>query len=122
MAYATEWEKHGVLWRYWGIVTGNELIKSNLDIYGDERFDAMKYQIVDLSKVSTFNVTRDEMLKVAAYDRAAALSNPRVRVAVITDLTAIKSLTRLYDAENIKSPWETEIFTDIEDARIWAGA
>ena len=120
MPYTTEWEDHGVYWRYWGIVSGKELINSNLDIYGDERFDRMKYQIVDLTRVSSFNVTRDDMLKVAAYDRAAALSNPRVKVAVIAQSTAIKSLTTLYDAENIESPWETRLFDTLDQARSWA--
>jgi hypothetical protein len=119
MAYTTEWETQGVLWRYSGIVDGTELINSNLDIYGDERFDRMKYQIVDLTRVSAFNVTRDEMLKIAAYDRAASLSNPFVKVAVVAKITAIKALTVLYDAENIKSPWETRIFDTVDQARAW---
>jgi hypothetical protein len=119
MAYTTEWETQGVLWRYSGIVDGTELINSNLDIYGDERFDQMKYQIVDLTRVSAFNVTRDEMLKIAAYDRAASLSNPFVKVAVVAKITAIKALTVLYDAENIKSPWETRIFDTVDQARAW---
>ena len=119
MSYTTEWEPHGVLWRYWDMVNGRELIDSNLEIYGDERFDTMKYQIVDLTKVTAFKVTRDEMLKMAAYDRAAALSNPFVKVAVVAQITAIKSLTALYDAENIKSPWETQLFDTVDQARAW---
>ena len=119
MPYTTEWEQHGVYWRYWGTVSGKELIDSNLDIYGDERFDAMKYQIVDFLQIDAFQVTRDDMLKIAAYDRAAALSNPRVKVAVVAKITAIKFLTALYDAENIKSPWETRMFDSVEQARSW---
>lgn len=119
MAYTTDWEAHGVHWHYWDVVTGDELIRSNLDIYGDERFDSMKYQLVDLSQVSSFKVTRDEMLKIAAYDRAASLSNPRVKVAVVARINAIKSLTELYDAENLRSPWETRVFETLQQARDW---
>jgi hypothetical protein len=114
-----EWEAHGVHWRYWDSVSGEELIRSNLEIYGDERFDTMKYQLVDLTGVSEFNVTRDEMLKIAAYDRAAALSNPRVRVAVVASNKAIKTLTQLYNAENTSSPWETRLFDSLQEARTW---
>ena len=119
MSYTTEWEKNGVVWRYSDVVNGEELIKSNLEIYGDERFDIMKYQIVDLIDVNTFQVTRDEMLKMAAYDKAAALSNPRVKVAIVATIPAIKTLTELYEAANIESPWETRVFDSIADARAW---
>lgn len=119
MPYTTEWENQGIHWHYWGEVSGEELIQSNLEIYGDERFDRMKYQIVDLTGVDSFDVTHDDMLKMAAYDRAAARSNPSVKVAVIAHIATIKSLTTLYDAENQQSPWETRMFDTVEEARFW---
>ena len=122
MSYTTEWQQHGVYWRYLGCVNGAELIKSNLEIYGDERFDAMKFQIVDMTGVSEFKVTRDEILKIAAYDKAAALSNPWVKVAIITKTTSIKNLSELYEAANIESPWETRVFDSIDAALQWIDA
>ena len=119
MSYTTEWETHGVYWYYQNLVNGAELIKSNMEIYGDERFDTMKYQIVDTTAVTEFQVTRDDMLKVAAYDKAAALSNPRVKVAIVAKNTSIKTLTELYDAANTGSPWETRVFESVAEARAW---
>ncbi len=119
MSYSTEWETQGVHWRYWDTVSGEELIRSNLEIYGDERFDTMKYQIVDLSRINAFDVTRDQMLKIAAYDRAAALSNPRVKIAVVSRINSVTALARLYHAENIQSPWETRLFETLQEARDW---
>lgn len=121
MPYATEWEQHGILWRYWGQVDGQQLIRSNLDIYGDERFDRLKYQIVDLTRVARLDVARDDILTLAAYDRAASLSNPRIRIAVVALLTAARSLTRLYEVENTASPWSTRLFDNMREARDWVG-
>lgn len=120
MGYATEWEDHGVVWRYWGQVDGEELLHSNMEIYGDERFDALKYQIVDLTRITEFNVTRDDMMTIAAYDKAAAMSNPRIRIAVVTHHTAARTLTRLYETTNTESPWTVRLFEDLNEARRWA--
>jgi len=119
MPYSISWEARGVVWTYWGRVTGNELLVSNQEIYGDERFDLMEYQLVDLRKVDGFDVEPEEMIVVAATDRAAARSNPHVRVAVVAQDRTIKELSALYAKENATSPWVQRVFEDLGDARAW---
>jgi hypothetical protein len=67
MAYTMEWEGRGVCWTFNGALTGRELLRSNLEIYGDERFDNMRYQIVDLTQIDSMNVSAEDMKKIAAY-------------------------------------------------------
>lgn len=119
MPYSTEWEARGVVWRFWGIVTGEELLRSNHEIYGDSRFDEISYQIVDLTRVDAFAVTEDDMLVMAASDRAAALSNSRIRVAVAAKDANVKRLSGVYESASIRSPWVQRIFESVEDARQW---
>jgi hypothetical protein len=61
MPYTTTWEDHGVIWNYSGFLTGNELLHSNLEIFGDERFDDLRYQIVDLTAIEGMDVTEKHM-------------------------------------------------------------
>ena len=122
MAYMTEWENKGVCWKYHGIVTGTELLRSNLDIYGDERFDEMRYQIIDLTEIEGLKVSEEDMKRIAAYDEAAAITNPYVKVAVVATDRAAQELSSFYDNESAESPWKTMLFNTVDEARLWIAA
>lgn len=122
MAYITEWEAKGIFWKYRGTLTGSELLQSNREIYGDKRFDNMRYQIVDLTGVNAIHVSAKDMLTLAACDEAAAISNPNVRIAVVATKAEAKALSYFYDDESTASPWETKLFASVRDARAWLKA
>lgn len=104
-------------------MTGNELLQSNFDIFGDERFDDLRYQIVDLTAVEKVEVTESHMRKVAHLDMAAARSNPRVKIAVVAADQDGQFLSDTYDKyTNGKSPWFTQVFTNISEAEAWVEA
>ncbi|HVT03068.1 MAG TPA: hypothetical protein VHL58_06780 [Thermoanaerobaculia bacterium] len=107
-------------WTFSGVVTGEELLGSNQEIYGDERFDEMTYQIVDLTRVERFDVTQDDMEVMASNDKAAALSNPFVKVAIAARDETIKQLSSYYEAHSSESPWKQQIFDTLSDAQAWA--
>lgn len=120
MPYQITWRTNGVYWRYYGVLSGNELLQSNFDIFGDERFDDLRYQIVDLTDVEEVEVTEKHMRKVAHLDMAASRSNPRVKVAVVAQTDAAAKLSDLYEkfCED-KSPWITKLFRNLVDAEAW---
>ena len=121
MPYTTTWtEDRGIIWHYSGLVTGAEVIRSNMEIYGDERFDTLNYQIVDLREVTRNEISKADMRKIAHLDMAAARSNPRVRVAVVTDDPAAVENSEFYGDIIRKSPWEMAIFRTMDEARAWA--
>ena len=91
--YSTRWEARGVVWKFEGRVTGVELLNANHEIYGDSRFDQMAYQIVDLTEVERFDVTEEDMIVIAANDRAAALSRADVKVAIATRNEIVRQLS-----------------------------
>lgn len=120
MPYKITWQEHGVVWHYSGVLTGNELLQSNLDIFGDERFDDIRYQIVNLAGADKIEVTEGHMRKIAYLDMAAARTNPRVKVAVVSDNDAATQLSVHYDKFcDAKSPWESRVFSSIEEAEAW---
>jgi len=109
-----------VTWTFWGIVTGEELLASNREVYGDRRFAEIRHQIVDLLRVERFDVTSDDMIRLAESDHTAALSNPSVRVAVAARNDSIRMLSLYYEAESSDSPWDQQIFDTLSEAHAWA--
>ena len=121
MPYSIEWEKLGVRWIYTGVVNGQDVLQSNRDVYGDARFDKMRYQLADFLKAESFNFTEMDVKQIAYMDKAAATTNPFVKVAIAADHEVAKELTNLYAKYAEDSPWETRIFETIEEAKKWIG-
>lgn len=122
MPYTTTWHDRGIVWTYTGTLNGPELLESNFEIFGDERFDDIEYQIADLTGVEKFELTETHMRKIAHLDMAAARSNPKIKVAVVTGSETGVELTRIYQKHvTEKSTWEIGIFESLEDAKTWLG-
>ena len=119
MPYETKWEEKGIYWKYSGILTGDDLLQSNMGIYGDSRFDKLHYQIIDMLDVETFDVDTETMEEVTAMDLGASQSNPNLIVAVVANHIQAKRLVEIYETTAGGAPWETEIFETVKDARIW---
>ncbi|PXA03128.1 hypothetical protein DDZ13_13755 [Coraliomargarita sinensis] len=119
MPYKTEWRNRGVCWTYTGTVSGEDILKSNLDIYGDERFDDLKYQIVNLLEAEKIEVSERHMQKVAHLDAAAARTNKRVRVAVVAADKDARLLHELYVKHLSDGGWTSKLFDSIESAEAW---
>lgn len=125
MAYTTLWEKNSVTWKFFGNVKADELMRSNMEIYGDPRFDDLHYQIVDLRDIYSLQEVSPErslavVQEVASCDAAAARSNPNIKVAIIADGETLEALASLYSFELSESPWQVKIFPTMADARAWA--
>jgi hypothetical protein len=119
MSYIINWEEKGVYCKFSKIVSGKELTNCNMAIYGDPRFDNIRYQIFDMVDVTEFKIDVIDVRIVASCDHAAAKTNPRVKCALVaTDKIAL-ALSRVYQDEISESPWEGRSFTNIKNAREW---
>ena len=119
MAYRIKWEERGVYCKFSGTVSGGELIQCNNDIYGDERFDNIKYQIFDMLDVTELTIETIDVRKAAACDCAAAITNPNVKCALVAFDKNAHSLSELYQSGIAKSPWDGRSFRTIKEARSW---
>jgi hypothetical protein len=119
MPYCISWKPDGIIWTFHHILTNDDVIQANLDIYGDPRFDDLRYQIVDISGVRQFHVTNDIFDEAAAMDEAAALSNPNLVVAVVATGEEAVTVAETYEAAMSSSRWEVRIFNSMEKAVQW---
>jgi hypothetical protein len=121
MPYEVKWESRGVYWRFFGRATGFEILQANLDAYGDPRFEELKYQIADFLEIESLEMDLREVKKIAYMDKAAARSNPNVRVALVAKPETLEMHAKLHAEYAGYSPWETEVFESLEEARSWLG-
>lgn len=119
MAYTLIWEENGVYCRFTGLLSAEEIIQCSNEISGDIRFDDIKYQLIDILDVTELAIKTIDVRVVAAYDRAAALTNPKVKCALVTIDKDANILFGVYQNEILKSPWEGLSFTTIKEARAW---
>ena len=122
MPYELTWEAAGVVFRFSGIVSDDDLVASNDEIYASLRFPEMRYQIVDFSTIDKFDVSAGAVRVVADLDRKASEINPDVRVAIITSETFMRGMSRMYAGshEAAGGTWATEVFEREDKARAWA--
>lgn len=120
MPHKLIWEPKGVYWKYYGQVSGKEVIGASTEIYGDPRFDDLKYKLVDFTDVEIFNMNNDEMLQIACQHKAANLSNPNIKNALISN-EKTKDLSEKFSAFFKGSTWEVQVFQDINEANEWLG-
>jgi len=90
-----------------------------MSFYGDPIFDKMHYIIADFLDADQFDITEEQVEEIAALDRAAAMSNPRMKVAIVASEKHIQQLAALYVDSSQGSQWKSKIFDNLEDARQW---
>jgi hypothetical protein len=119
MPYSINWEPDGIIWTFQRILTNRDVIEANLAIYGDPRFDDLRYQIVDLSGVERFDVSNEALQEAAAMDEAAALNNPNLVVAVVATGEEAMDVAETYEAAMGSSRWKVRIFRSMKEAEQW---
>lgn len=117
MPYQLVWEPRGVFWRYSGDVTGAEIIEASSLIYGDSRFDNLKYKLVDFLDIKSIQMGSDELALVAFQHRAAEMSNQHIKTAIL--MGPDNELAEQFAAFFLDSGWEVKVFEERDAANLW---
>ena len=119
MPFENIWEERGVYRKYHENVSSQEICDAMEDVHGHKLFDSIRYVINDYLDVTEFDVTTYDIITLAALDRAAALSNPHIKIAIVATESTIHMLANLYGDLIAASPYKSEIFTNLDEARAW---
>jgi hypothetical protein len=116
-----EWHGKAVHWKFSGVSEADEQIEKFSSLYGDERFDSTRAQIRNYNDATNRKFSLNEIKRIAAYDLAAAKTNPQMKIALVLDSkdqekTAFMSF---YDAELYDCTWQVSFFESLEDALVW---
>jgi hypothetical protein len=118
MPYEHIWEPDGVVRRFWGHVTSAEIAGSAEHVEADCRFDDLHYVINDFSDCISVDMPDAIIEEIAAKDGAAANSNSRIRIAVVSDHPDVLQIADAYMAQSL-SPYVAKNFGSMEAARTW---
>jgi hypothetical protein len=120
MGYRLIWEGNVVTKVFDGHVTFDDMLDAMNEVEGHAHFDEVRYAINDFLSVASVDLTEAQVEEIAAIDRAAAISNPQVVVAIVSTNPRILELTKTYAGSPL-APYGVAIFSTLADARRAAG-
>ncbi len=125
MPYHATWETRGVYVDYVGETSDTELARLARCVQGDPRYDDLRWLFHDFRECTGTTFSPRNIKMLAATDAAAALSNPRMKVAAVADMQdVIEMLTTYQDtrfgASALREP-PLRVFAAVDDARAWLG-
>lgn len=119
MPYINTWEETGVIKKYRGLITGSELLQSVIDIEKDARFNDIRYVLNDFLELDELILTEREVAEIAAIDKAAAITNPGIHIAIVVNGDEHRAWASMYQDMAKDSPYVIKIFDNLEDAHAW---
>lgn len=118
MSYKLIWEPKGVYWRYYGKVSGLEVLEATMLVYGASHFEDLKYKLVNFIDVECIDMNENEVRAIANRHKAAEKYNPYIKNAIVlrskTNKLAVKFAALFSD-----SRWDVQVFDDLDMANDW---
>ncbi|MBK1880421.1 hypothetical protein [Pelagicoccus mobilis] len=116
MPFNVTWKKKFVLFEYFGDVSSSELIESNQDVYGDQRFDDLNWELVYFDKADSVELDERTIQFIAYMDLAASRSNPDIIVAFVGQTEVLDKIETLYSNIGKDPVWPVIRFDSCEEA------
>ena len=121
MGFSLKWYPNLIHFHYHGTVTGQDILQSNLAVYGDARFDDLRWEVASFDQGCAIEATFESVRQIAYFDRAAAKSNPRIRILLAGDKRIQKTIYENYAEHAFDGGWEVTTFETCADAFAHAG-
>ncbi len=102
-----------------GIVTGEEIIKAQEEIYNEENLQKQKYQIIDRTHCTEYQVSSEDIERISDIDNRASEVNSYIIIAVVSSTPLQYGMTRMWQAYIKEDRFVTKIFVDRKSADEW---
>jgi hypothetical protein len=119
MSHTNTWETDGLYRQFSGEVSGEEILKSNLESHEHHRFHDIKYVINDFTRITGHAVEPVHMEIYAGTDEMISRSKGRMKIALVVDQAAYLPLAEQYVALMEGKRFECRIFPTLEQVRQW---
>jgi len=114
-------EDGGVIYKGTGIIEGKDIFTLEEQLYSsNESIKKIQYQIIDLTEVTDFRITRSEMKTLAYQDNISMKANPNMRIAIVATEALTFGMNRIYMA-HIEEEHEdkVKVFKIFLQAKTW---
>jgi len=119
MSFQIEWNENDAYVKFYGELTFQDFHDANGKIYGNHRFDHMKYQIADFTDVSSINLTAYEVKIISTLEKGALCWNESVKVAHVTKDKYLRELVYTYEESMKDTNWVCRLFEELDEAKDW---
>ncbi len=116
MPYKITWEPTYVSFDYHGEVSSEDIIESNKEVYGDPRFDQIRWELVSFDETESITFTNANIRLIAYMDQAAARSNPHISVAFVGKTKILQEVEDAYSNTGVEPIWPLLHFDNREEA------
>ena len=99
--YEHIWNGKELVQRFTGQVTGDQITESVNAILGDYRFDEIRSLIGDYSQCDGFSIQPQLLEEISATLGAAAITNPQITIAIVTERPEIVAAAWAYLASGL---------------------
>jgi hypothetical protein len=120
MAYTIERHAYGVVKRFAGVVTYDDVLRSEQQVHADPNFTRLRYVVSDYTGAKFNGLTESQMRDINALRIGGHYSNPRIRYAFVNLKPEMRSqiANAFADGDMIH---HAQTFETFEAASGWAG-
>ena len=105
-----------------GVVTSSEILSSSLQRSIDVKkagSNPVKYALLDFSRVTELQVSRDTVMQVVEIDREIARYSGGCFIAAVAPDSLMFGMARLWSSFSKDLGWESQVFRNRETAKEW---
>lgn len=111
---------HGVIFRGTGVVTGQEILAANKELFSTpEKTAKYKYGLADWTGIEEYNVTSSDLEKAALLSKNASKYLPELFLAVVADKDMPYGMSRMFEAFLNDLKWDVMLFREMVKAEAW---
>ncbi len=122
MSLSIEWSGNNIIVKITGTLTFTDIMNASNCVYGDPRFDEMRYQLIDMRELQNFEVSRDDLKIFSAIDSRSCYWNNDLKIAYLTDNQSFVDIINIYRKYMEDTNWEISIFDSMDAALDWCGS
>mgnify|MGYP000629447507 CR=1 FL=1 len=122
MSYTLNWSQNGVEISFKDEIDYYEIFKAHNEIYGNSKFDDLRYIIINLMKVDNIKISQNQILMITSVDKGASRWNNQIKLSFVIkeSETAIKLRVTDY-LDNMKdSIWNIKMFNSLKHSLEWS--
>ncbi len=119
MSYEVIWGDDIAEIRFFGNFTDSDLLNSNKDIACSSQKEKIKYQLMDITAITSAKVTEAAVRTIAIFNKDVSMKRTNTKMAIVCSHSNLYSPISLYQFFTDKSKSETKVFEDRQEAENW---
>lgn len=119
MPHTILWEKNGIIRKFNGTISGEEILQSNFDLQAHPKFGGLKYIINDFTSVTEHTIELGHTKAYAASDDVISDTKFELKIAIIVIQEDLLELAKQYKSQMTNMYFDCKIFESEESARQW---